>query len=336
MNQSVPITYLRQIADQLAGFGVSAEFWLSRAGLREADLSDASVTVAVETFGALITNAVILSGESGFGLLAGRRLISSTHGVVGMAATASSCIREAMEIAERYVGLRTLVVSIRTRSVSGAFEVSFEPAVGLGSAGQSVVEAAVVAVKNIADDKTVHGSACSRVNFAFPSPAHANLARDILGCDIRYGQSWSGLSFPLAAAEQVVSQRDDLVLAEALRICGNELKRLQASATVSARLEKLMLERKPLFPPLALCARLLGMTPRTLHRRLTDEGTSYREVLDSVRHRIARECLRAERLSVKEVAYLLGYTDVANFRRAFKRWEGVPPSACTSENDNNR
>jgi len=334
MRELVPITYVRQIADQLADFGADVKSWLAKAGLRDADLSNASVTIPVETFGALVSDAVMLSGEPGFGLLAGRRLTPSTHGVVGMAAAASANIREAMEIAERYVALRTQVVSIQTRITSSTLEVYFEPALGLGKAGRAVVETAVVAVKNVADDKTAHGSVCSRVSFAFPKPAHADLARNILGCEVQYGQAWSGLTFPLSAAEQTVSRHDALVLAEALRICGNELKNLRASATVSAKLERLMLERKPSFPALTLCARLLGMAPRTLHRRLTDEGTSYSEVLDSVRHRVARECLRAERLSVKEVAYLLGYNDVANFRRAFKRWEGVPPSEYSPRQHN--
>lgn len=68
------------------------------------------------------------------------------------------------------------------------------------------------------------------------------------------------------------------------------------------------------------------MTPRTLHRRLVDEGTSYRELVEAVRHTLAVEHLKSARFSVNEVAFRLGYTDIANFRRAFKRWEGVPPS----------
>lgn len=323
---AIPINYVRQMADQLADLGGSIDAWLANAGLRETDLSDASVTIALQTFMALVSDAIARTGESGFGLLVGLRLTPGAHGVVGMAASASECIREAMEIAERYVALRTGAISIHTHVTAGTLEVHFAPALGFGVAGRAVVEAAVVAVKKIADDKTLHASACTAVSFAFPEPAHARLARDILGCDVRYGQDWSGLSFPLSEAERVVSRRDALVLAEALRICGNELKNLRVSTTVSAKVERLMLERKPAFPSLELCARLLGMTPRTLHRRLADEDTSFSEVLDSVRHRIARECLGVEKLSVKEVAYLLGYNDVANFRRAFKRWEGVPPS----------
>jgi AraC-like DNA-binding protein len=323
---SVPINYLRQVADQLADLGADTIAWLASVPLRETDLADPERSIPTETFGALMDDAIARAGETGFGLLVGRRLMPSTHGIVGMAASASASIREAMEIAEQFIALRTGVVDIQTRVAGDVFEVVFEAAPALGrSAGAAVTEAAVLAVKNIADEKTL-ASACRSVSFAFAQPPHAALARQILGCEIRYGQTWSGLSFPRALAEQIVPRRDALVLAEALRICGSEMKNLHQDHSVGSKLERLILERKPTFPALELCARLLGMTPRTLHRRLADEGTSYSEVLDSVKHRIAQECLRVERLSVKEVAYLLGYNDVANFRRAFKRWEGVPPS----------
>ena len=121
------------------------------------------------------------------------------------------------------------------------------------------------------------------------------------------------------------------MLAEAVRICTDEFKTLRNNKSASARLEGVILEHSPSFPTLTFCARLLGMTPRTLHRRLIEEGTSYREVAESVRHRMALELLR-KKVTVKEVAYLLGYKEIANFRRAFKRWEGVAPSDCFGQN----
>jgi AraC-like DNA-binding protein len=88
-----------------------------------------------------------------------------------------------------------------------------------------------------------------------------------------------------------------------------------------------LIERQNGFPSLKVAARLFHMTPRTLHRRLVDEGTSYREVLESVRRTLAVQHVRSGHFTMEEIAYRLGYTDLANFRRAFKRWESVPPSA---------
>jgi AraC-like DNA-binding protein len=73
-------------------------------------------------------------------------------------------------------------------------------------------------------------------------------------------------------------------------------------------------------------ARQLGLSRQTLYRRLKAEGATFEELLDGLRHRIALRLIREERLSVKEAAYRLGFSDPAAFSRAFKRWTGSSPS----------
>jgi AraC-like DNA-binding protein len=73
-------------------------------------------------------------------------------------------------------------------------------------------------------------------------------------------------------------------------------------------------------------ARELHMSSRTLQRRLQEAGSSFQRVLDESRHRMARYYLRNSVLELNEAAYLLGYEDAGSFARAFRGWEGVPPS----------
>ena len=61
-------------------------------------------------------------------------------------------------------------------------------------------------------------------------------------------------------------------------------------------------------------------------RRLADDGTSYREILESMRHALAVECVKAGKLGLQEIAFLLGYDSLGNFRRALIRWESMSPS----------
>ena len=117
---------------------------------------------------------------------------------------------------------------------------------------------------------------------------------------------------------------DPSAFEEATRICQRELE--NADASLLSRIRRLLLEKQSGFPSVVVTARLLHLTPRTLHRRLVDEGTSFKDVLGHVRHELALEHLKAGRLTIQEIAYTLGYSDMANSRRAFKRWEGIPPS----------
>ncbi|MFC0413949.1 helix-turn-helix domain-containing protein [Cytobacillus solani] len=78
-------------------------------------------------------------------------------------------------------------------------------------------------------------------------------------------------------------------------------------------------------PDIQTIASELGMSDRTLQRRLTDEGTSFKHLLTKVRHEQAREYLADPSLDIKEVAFLIGYEDQNSFYRAFRLWEGNTP-----------
>ena len=77
---------------------------------------------------------------------------------------------------------------------------------------------------------------------------------------------------------------------------------------------------------LRAAARRLGMSPRTLQRRLADEGTSFARLADDIRQEIAEDQLLRTSASVDQIAYLTGYSEVSSFERAFKRWTRLTPS----------
>lgn len=79
-------------------------------------------------------------------------------------------------------------------------------------------------------------------------------------------------------------------------------------------------------------AKELNMSNRTLQRRLTEEGTSFKQLLSQVRREEAKTYLADSSLDIKEVAYLVGYEDLNSFYRAFRMWEGVTPSNWRLEN----
>jgi AraC-like DNA-binding protein len=80
-------------------------------------------------------------------------------------------------------------------------------------------------------------------------------------------------------------------------------------------------------PPIDAVAKKLAMTPRTLQRRLRDEGTTFKAVLEGLRADLAERYLRDKRVGITEVAFLLGYADASAFARAHKRWRGSSPAA---------
>ncbi len=79
-------------------------------------------------------------------------------------------------------------------------------------------------------------------------------------------------------------------------------------------------------PSMDVISEALHMSPRTLQRRLQESGSSFQRVLDEARHQMARYYLSNSVLELNEAAYLLGFEDPNSFGRAFRAWEGIPPS----------
>lgn len=79
-------------------------------------------------------------------------------------------------------------------------------------------------------------------------------------------------------------------------------------------------------PSMDAVSKALHMAPRTLQRRLQDSGSSFQRILDEARHQMARYYLSNSALELNEAAYLLGFEDPNSFGRAFRSWEGMPPS----------
>ena len=323
---TLPVHYVRHIAGQLGGMGVPLGEWLGRSGLTESRLTDPSLEFSFAVFQQLVRDAMELTREPALGLLVGERLVASTHGILGYAAVNSGTLRQALELFERYSRLRISLIGIAREVRGKEVRVCFTETVALGELQRPVLEAAVLSIKNLFESISMGAGQAQRAAFPFAAPEYAALARELFGCPVRYGQSWAGFSLPVDSLDVPLKMADPDAFREATEICQRELERLTANESLAARVQRLLLEKQNGFPSLQVTARHFHLTPRTLHRRLLDEGTSFRELLEEVRHTLAVEHLKSGRLSLEDLAYKLGYSDLANFRRAFKRWEAVAPS----------
>jgi len=79
-------------------------------------------------------------------------------------------------------------------------------------------------------------------------------------------------------------------------------------------------------PDLVMVAKELGMSHRTLQRRITDEGSTFRQLLNETRHELVRQYLVNPAVEITEAAFLVGYEDPNSFYRAFRSWEGTTPA----------
>lgn len=325
-NLTVPIEYVQAIAEQLRSMGLSVDEWRQRSGIGVDDLTDYDRRFAFPVLRRMVLSAIAIAREPALGLFVGQRLIASTHGTVGAAAVNSSTVRQALDIVERFARLRTSLIEISHEITEREGRVIFTAGLPLGDIERPLLEAVVLSIRNVLDQITMGECQVELIAFPFEAPEYAELSRELFRCDVRYGQGWAGFVAKPESLDIALNFADARAFDEAALICQRELDRLAENVTFAGRVQRLLFEKQNGFPSLLVAARLFHMTPRTLHRRLVDEGTSYRELTETVRHTLAVEQIKSGRFSLDEIAYRLGYTDLANFRRAFKRWEQVPPS----------
>ena len=165
-----------------------------------------------------------------------------------------------------------------------------------------------------------------RVELARPKERESGL-EDYFGCPMKYRVAGDVLVLRTSDVERPFATHND----DLLQMLTPQFEdRLQAGQTQRSLKEQIKWVLKRLLsgsrPDVAMVAKELGMSERTLQRRITEEGTTFRELLNETRHELVREYLRDDSVEITEAAFLVGYEDPNSFYRAFRAWEGKTPA----------
>lgn len=259
------------------------------------------------------------------GLLTARELHVGDIDPQGYVLNAAGTLRDAVELAGRYHRLFYENVAVTTEIGADAAVLRFSLVEG-AAVPNCLVEFAVAALCRMA--RFVFGSfPITEVRFQHISRAPRTVFDSTFGCPVHQGAGETAIVLPVGVLElrnAVADHGVGSILAEHLQ---RELGILQAQGAVAGLVYDLLVKELPLRGTGAIdVARELGMSERTLRRRLADEGTSHRRLLEEARREVAIRLLGEQRLSIDEVAYHLGYAQPSSFQRAFKRWTGMPPA----------
>jgi AraC-like DNA-binding protein len=313
------------IAELVQRWGIAPEELLGPFGLSVEALADPASSVSVPT---MERRARTLTGEPALGVYLGLQMRISAHGFLGFAVMAASTLREVLTLASRFAPTRTTAIGIRLEERDDRAAIIFEEHCSFGTARDFVISALVVGFDRIGSalvaGKELLGG---EVDVAFPEPVYAaRLLQSLRADKIRFSQAANRMEFDRRNLDLPIATAD----ADAFRLardqCERELDRLGLRGSLVTRVRALLGARDRELPALARVARELGMSVRTLKRKLAEEGTTYSGLVDEVNLGRAAMLLQRE-LTVEEIADRLGYSDAANFTRAFRRWTGKSPRA---------
>jgi AraC-like DNA-binding protein len=169
--------------------------------------------------------------------------------------------------------------------------------------------------------------AISEVLFPHPAPRDLERYQKFFRCTIRFNAPFLGMRFPAAVLDFPLPQADS-VLAGVLDRHAQDLIARLPKPGLSHEVQQLVTEGLATSEIGAKhVADRLHMSCRTLNRRLKEEDTSFRDLVDQVRRQLALSYLSEKHLSISEVAFLLGFSTSNAFHKAFKRWTGTTAGA---------
>ena len=324
---TLPAIHAHELVELVQRWRVEPAVLLAGTALREEMLADPALRLPLATVVKLIERARALTGEPGLGLYMGLRMRVSSHGYLGFAAMTAATLREALEVTARYARTRTDALELRFHVAGDLASLVIEERAPLGSARDVIVFALTVGLWQIGMALTgepLHGG----MDLAFPEPAYFERFRHLAPGGIRFGQPAHRMTFATTLLDLPVKMADPAAFRLVQAQCERLLDALGYPERLGARVRQLLgINAEAGFLSLEETASELGMSARTLKRKLAADGTSFSEILDEERRERAVLLLRGTQLGLDEVAERLGYSDLANFTRAFRRWTGVPPGA---------
>ena len=292
-----------------------------------AELTDPDLRVPEASVEAAWQLATTLTNDDAVGVHLAEGLPRGALDLVEFAFRSSASLTSALERLVRYGRVISDRVAARVDVNGEGLLLAFGD-IGSTALHPGRAEFALAAALKLARDSTGHGIVPQQVCFAHPAPPDTSEHRRFFRGPVRFGAGSTSMILSVADAAWPMLGADDALLSVVRRRLEKALveRDLQEVGPFSGRVRRLMVEHlggTPLTP--SMVARALTVSGRTLSRRLADEGTSFRGILDDVRREFACALLQDRSLSVSDIAFFLEYSEPAAFHRAFRRWTGQAP-----------
>jgi AraC-like DNA-binding protein len=321
-SQCVPL-FLRQ-AERA---GADVEALMAQYGLPPQVRHAPEATMALRALWPLCEACAEAAGDPLLGFHVGTRLERGSYGLLEFSARAAADLGGALELLLRYSALLNHLVVFALEKQSSGRVVLTHGIPGVPEAvGRQCNEYTVGIMVALA--RELVGDDLMPVEVAV-AHAHASALEQALRCPVRFGRGLNAVTFAAKDLKRPVRSHDPALL-QVLELQAARVAAERPKQGASFTDQVLGLIREVLPHPGSVIERVaakLHTTSRTVQRRLTAEGASFQELLEQVRSASAQHWVREGKRPLGEVAFLLGYSDLRDFVRAYKRWTGRTPGA---------
>ncbi|WP_198262861.1 AraC family transcriptional regulator [sulfur-oxidizing endosymbiont of Gigantopelta aegis] len=294
-------------------------------GLYEADLQDSSKRCHAYIEIALWHHAQNIIKEPCLGLSSGRDTWHpSQMGALGYAWLASATLERAFHRLSRFQHIVTNAYEVDIDMSESLYKVSIRyskqnPAF---QARSESILSTLLCMSRMNFGNTLE---VQSVSFVHPAPDKLEKYRDVFNCEPEFAASMDSISFGLKdirknlpSANPIFAEMMDQSIIKTLSQLETDNIVSQVKSVIIEQLSCGKITEEDI-------AGLLNMSKRKLQLKLADENVRFKSILDEIRSTLARDYLNEQHLCLSEIAFLLGFSEVSSFSRAFKRWTGISP-----------
>ena len=274
------------------------------------------------------------TGIEALGLKSGSRFDLSDHGLLGYAVNCCKNLRKALEV---FCNFSPIVGGYQAKlhTDPGSSEASLQFSNTLSGLREDLlrfhVEETFAVWYGIARKWSGPHQWFNEVHFEFSPPPYARLYEEFFQCPVRFNETGNRFIFSRDFLSLPFINYNEHLFRMTVTQCRQLLDDMPPTGDVADQVRTLLTRYPGRLPNFEEVCRHFNVSTATLRRRLAKEGTNYQQLLKTFRVQMAGRYLRETHLSVNEIAYLTGYSDAANFTRAFRSVEGRSPNQYRSE-----
>ena len=322
------VGFVDSLADAMRHLGHDPLPLLHSYGLDAARLAEPRARLSIPRYMRLGHAAIQLTGQPGLGLLMGNCSRLSQAGLAGVTAAQAPTVREAARALIRFEPL--YAANYRGRSslhedAQGAW-LRFYSISPYNAYNRFVVDSLLAGWAQQLGRLAQQPLPVEKVQIEFPAPDYAEQYAELFACPVEFASPLNQLRLSQDSLNLRNPEHCPSTWRHLLEICERELEQLTRTRSLRERVIQLL---GPLLhgrePDLSEVATRLQLPTWTLRRKLAEEGTQFRTILNDTRRDLAMAYIRDTELAFGEIAYLLGFASAEAFQRAFKRWNQQTP-----------
>lgn len=314
---------------QAAGPSVDGPALLRPIGLDPDGPLDVTHMVADDFYYTLLER-IVATMENGheLPLRVGPLMRPDDYGALGLAWKSAPTIRHSLERVERYCRLWTDNLTYEIQDRAGGIDFVLhrfgERRLGMRLSNEATIASATSLIRQTSSTRFRPRA----VHLKHPAPNSVGAHERYFGCPVHYASDRDALSISTDALLRPNHLADDGISRFLIMHLEAEIESHGTETPVESLVEReVSRSLSEGIPRMANVARRLAMSERTLHRRLSERGLSFKTVVERTRRQLAENLLRESRYTLSEVAFLTGFSEQSAFNRAFKRWTGQTPTA---------